>query len=189
MQTRIRELRKRLGFTLQYVATRTGTTPQTIQRLETGHMSVSLAWLQRIAPVLEVHVADLIDHRNVQRIPFLGEFGSDTVLKPDAAKKLLDPVVFDIPARDPIAIKLAARSNCYEAGSILIADRLAAEAHETALDRDCIVALVRGGVVLRRVVRGIDDTITLVGLEMSTRTQHNVRPTWIAPIIMAVRYF
>ena len=40
MQTRIRELRKRRGMTLQQVADIVRTTPQTVQRLETANMTV-----------------------------------------------------------------------------------------------------------------------------------------------------
>ena len=57
MSTRIREFRKLRGMTLQYLAQKVGTTAQTIQRLETGNMTVSLDWLRRIADVYGVPAA------------------------------------------------------------------------------------------------------------------------------------
>ena len=52
MITRIREVRRARNLTLQDVADRCDppTTPQTIGRLETGTRTVSVGWLNRIAP-------------------------------------------------------------------------------------------------------------------------------------------
>lgn len=52
---RLRQLRKAKDLTLAEVAIRCGgTTPQTIQRLETGNMSMSLRWLGQICAALEI---------------------------------------------------------------------------------------------------------------------------------------
>ena len=58
--TRIREVRKARGMTLKELAYATGTTPQTIQRLETENMTVSLEWLGKIARALGVTIYDLL---------------------------------------------------------------------------------------------------------------------------------
>jgi transcriptional regulator with XRE-family HTH domain len=50
----IRAYRKLRGLTLDQVASKCGTTPQTIQRLETAKMTMSLEWLQQLAEVLGV---------------------------------------------------------------------------------------------------------------------------------------
>lgn len=63
-RTRIREIRKLRGLTLEEVARDTGTTPQTIQRLETDQMTVSLDWLERLAGALEVKPVDLLGARS-----------------------------------------------------------------------------------------------------------------------------
>jgi transcriptional regulator with XRE-family HTH domain len=52
--TQIRAVRKARGFTLKDLANAIGTTPQTVQRLETANMTVSLEWLQRIADALGI---------------------------------------------------------------------------------------------------------------------------------------
>src|ERR671926_385848 len=56
MITRIREVRRSRGMTLDDVARRCEppTTPQTIGRLETGTRTVSIGWLNRIAKALGV---------------------------------------------------------------------------------------------------------------------------------------
>ena len=64
MITRIREVRRARGMTLDEVAKACAppTTPQTIGRLETGTRTVSVGWLNRIAEALGVDAADLVDH-------------------------------------------------------------------------------------------------------------------------------
>lgn len=57
---RIREQRKACGLTLKQLADKVGTTPQTIQRLETANMSVTIEWLSKIANALNLKVSDLI---------------------------------------------------------------------------------------------------------------------------------
>lgn len=61
--TRIRIIRKQQGLTLKQLATAIGTTPQTAQRLETGNMTVSMEWLEKIAKALVVSTADLLVER------------------------------------------------------------------------------------------------------------------------------
>src|SRR6188472_1458797 len=62
MITRIREVRKAKGMTLQDVARkcRPATTAQTIGRLETGTRTVSVDWLNRIADALKVDASELV---------------------------------------------------------------------------------------------------------------------------------
>ncbi|HZB69516.1 MAG TPA: helix-turn-helix transcriptional regulator, partial [Sphingomicrobium sp.] len=62
MITRIREVRRARGMTLDDVARacEPPTTPQTIGRLETGTRTVSVGWLNRIAAALDVEASDLV---------------------------------------------------------------------------------------------------------------------------------
>ena len=59
LQSRIREIRKEKGLTLQDVADRAGTTAQTIGRLETGMRTLSIKWVQRIATALGTDPGEL----------------------------------------------------------------------------------------------------------------------------------
>src|SRR3954463_8872316 len=62
MITRIRDVRKAKGLTLDEVGQRCvpPTTAQTIGRLETGTRTVSVGWVNRIAAALGVDSADLV---------------------------------------------------------------------------------------------------------------------------------
>ena len=69
MITRIREVRRARGMTLDDVAQACNppTTPQTIGRLETGTRTVSVGWLNRIADALGVDAADLVEAAATRR--------------------------------------------------------------------------------------------------------------------------
>jgi transcriptional regulator with XRE-family HTH domain len=69
IKTMIRETRKARGFTLKNLARAIGTTPQTIQRLETGNMTVSLEWLHRIAKALSIQPYELLPHPDAEATP------------------------------------------------------------------------------------------------------------------------
>ena len=76
MITRIREVRRARGMTLDDVAKACSppTTPQTIGRLETGTRTVSVGWLNRIASALGVDAAELFGRS-------LGGLADDHVLE------------------------------------------------------------------------------------------------------------
>lgn len=59
-RSHIRSIREAQGLTLKELADLAGTTPQTIQRLELDKLSLSVKWLDRIAPHLGVAARDLI---------------------------------------------------------------------------------------------------------------------------------
>ena len=71
MITRIREVRRARGMTLDDVARacHPPTTPQTIGRLEMGTRTVSIGWLNRIAGALGVEASDLVDHPEHAELP------------------------------------------------------------------------------------------------------------------------
>jgi transcriptional regulator with XRE-family HTH domain len=56
---RLRARRKQRGMLLREVAARVGTSVQTIQRFEAGTMTLSVDWIERIAPVLELEPFEL----------------------------------------------------------------------------------------------------------------------------------
>lgn len=74
MGNRIRELRKRAGFTLQQLADKTGTTNQQISMLERSTRRLSVEWMERIAPALGVMPTELMAVTDApQRIRLIGE--------------------------------------------------------------------------------------------------------------------
>src|SRR5213075_2641945 len=100
MITRIREVRRARGMTLDDVAKACvpATTPQTIGRLETGTRTVSVGWLNRIAAALGVDAADLVqlpDRPDIAVAAVLDASGvhaparAATVVPPKAAPELI----------------------------------------------------------------------------------------------------
>lgn len=82
MHSRIREIRKAKGLTLQEVADRIGTTAQTVGRLETGMRTLSIKWVNRIAEALDCDAAELLaipEGGDLQIIGHAQENGSITV--------------------------------------------------------------------------------------------------------------
>jgi transcriptional regulator with XRE-family HTH domain len=75
MKNRIRALRLDRKLTMQQLADAAGTSPQHIYRLETGRTTVSIDWLEKIAPALGVQPRDLL----------LGEEASGAPAEPAAA--------------------------------------------------------------------------------------------------------
>ena len=63
---RLRQSRKRQGLTLLDVAKRCRTTQQTIQRLETGNMSIDMEWLELITGVLDISIAEIFNETLAQ---------------------------------------------------------------------------------------------------------------------------
>jgi DNA-binding XRE family transcriptional regulator len=58
---RLREIRRREGRTVAWVADRIGTSKQTIYNLESGESRGSIETWVRLAEVLDVHVEDLVE--------------------------------------------------------------------------------------------------------------------------------
>jgi transcriptional regulator with XRE-family HTH domain len=61
VQTKLRQIRKQKGLRLREVAERVGTTTQTIHRLETGGMTISVSWLGKLAEAYSVDIFDLFE--------------------------------------------------------------------------------------------------------------------------------
>ena len=58
----IRAIRKQKGMTLNDLARASGTTPQTIQRLEMGTMTLSVDWIESICTALGAEPYELFPH-------------------------------------------------------------------------------------------------------------------------------
>lgn len=185
MKTRIRELRKRRGLTLQQLAELVGTTAQTVQRLETANMTVSTDWLERFAEAFGVHPADLIAGGPRKAIAWLGTLTAEGSLAPDAGES---EFTLDVPALEPVAVRLAAPIGPYAAETILIANRLRGKDLVNAHGTDCLAAIENGPVLLRRVIAGQGGAVTLVPLGSGQDVSYDQRVSWLGRIVMAIRY-
>lgn len=188
MQTRIRHYRKQRGLTLQQLAELVATTPQTVSRLETGSMTVSIDWLEKFAQVLDVPVAALIESGRGRAIELLGTLSGDgAALAPDAGDT--QEVMLEVPADRPVAVRLAAAIGRYDAGDLLIGNRLEGPDLAAVHGQDCIVPGGEDRVFLRRVVRAGNDTFTLVPLDPGGDVRLGVQLPWAARIVMRVSYY
>lgn len=174
-------------MTLKELAERIGTTAQTVQRLETANMTVSTDWLEKIARALDVEPADLIGGARARQIPLIGRVGE----RGHVHRLMGDQpqlVHFEVPAEDPVAARLDVSVGYFEAGTILIANRLRPADWANAHGLDCFVGLSSEATLLRRVIRGTDGSWTLVPLDNGTDVQYDQTLVWIARVIVAVRY-
>lgn len=190
MATRIRELRRRRGWTLQDVARRTGTTAQTIQRLETGKMSVSTDWLDRLANAFGTHPADLLGVPGRTAAHLIGTLDPHGLVRRTTADA--ETVSMDIPAENAVAVRLAAPVGGHRRDTLLIANKLPPGDIANAHNRDALVALSISGkevVLLRRVILAADGAITLVPCtSASGDVRYGIAPCWIAPLVMRIEY-
>jgi transcriptional regulator with XRE-family HTH domain len=60
----IRSIRKSKNMTLNDLARACGTTPQTIQRLEMGNMTLSVDWIEAICIALGAEPYEIFPHQN-----------------------------------------------------------------------------------------------------------------------------
>lgn len=188
IETRIREFRKLRGLTLKELADKIGTTPQTVQRLETANMTVSTDWLEKIAAALRLEAADLIGSGSGRQIPLIGRIGEHGhVHRMPAGQPGL--VHLEVPADDPVAARLDARIGNFEPGSILIANRLREADLANAHGMDCLVALTSGSILLRRLLQGAKQTWTLAPLDAGADIHYDQTVSWVARIIMSIRYY
>jgi len=186
MQTRIRYLRKMRGWTLQQLADQVGTTAQTIQRLETSNMTVSMDWLQKVADAFNVKPVELITDGTARDIPFLGIIAADACLK--QAKTKDSAISIDAPADDPVAVRIDDDIGPYTTGTILIADRLSGFDITNALGQDVLAALHSDLIVLCRLIKGSGENYTLVPILAGETIRYDQPLKWVGRIVMRIAY-
>jgi transcriptional regulator with XRE-family HTH domain len=76
---RIAELRRASGLTLSELATKAGTTPATISKLERSEIKLSVEWMEKLAPLFRVKPAELVWPEDATGT-FIGRLNTDFVL-------------------------------------------------------------------------------------------------------------
>src|SRR5690348_13072682 len=114
MITRIREVRRARGMTLDDVARKCEppTTPQTIGRLETGTRTVSVGWLNRIARALGVEAQDLVHAGEAAELKVAAVLGPGGATAPKRAAIVVPPRV----SQGQIAVTVSASIGDYRSG-------------------------------------------------------------------------
>ncbi len=123
MITRIREVRRARGMTLDDVARACDppTTPQTIGRLETGTRTVSVGWLNRIAAALGVEASDLVDHGDRADLGVVAILGANGAVAPKRAALVVPPKS----GPGQVAVTVSSSLGDYRAGDEIWCERIA----------------------------------------------------------------
>ncbi|MGE5564377.1 MAG: helix-turn-helix domain-containing protein [Bacillota bacterium] len=186
MITRIREVRRARGMTLDDVARRCEppTTPQTIGRLETGTRTVSVGWLNRIAKALGVEAQDLVEGgKETAELKVAAILGPGGAMAPRKAAIVVPPRVED----GQIAILVAGSLGDYRSGDELWCDTLAPEDYARALNRDVLVPRPAGRYMFGRLINRDEERLQILPLEPGARQQVVANPPWLGVAVRLVR--
>jgi transcriptional regulator with XRE-family HTH domain len=186
MITRIREVRRARGMTLDDVARRCDppTTPQTIGRLETGTRTVSLTWLNRIAAALQVDAEELVASGEAKaELPVAALIGAGGARAPKRSAILVPPR----PPANAIGVTVSTSIGDYRAGDELWCEALEPGEFARALNRDILVPRPAGRFLFGRLINRDEDKLQLLPLESGGRQQIVANPPWIAMAVKLVR--
>jgi transcriptional regulator with XRE-family HTH domain len=185
MITRIREVRRARGLTLDDVARRCEppTTPQTIGRLETGTRTVSVGWLNRIAKALGVEAQDLVEGGESAELKVAAILGAGGATAPRKAAIVVPPHVED----GQIAVLVGSSVGDYRAGDELWLDTLEPGDYARALNRDVLIPRPAGRFLFGRLINRDEEKLQVFPLEAGGRQQVVANPPWLAVVAKLVR--
>lgn len=185
MITRIREVRRARGLTLDEVAQRCEppTTPQTIGRLETGTRTVSVGWLNRIAKALGVEAQDLVEGGEAAELKVAAILGPGGAIAPKRTAIIVPPHVGD----GQIGVLVAASIGDYRSGDELWCETMQPEDFERALNRDVLVPRPAGRFMFGRLINRDDQRLQILPLDAGGRQQVVANPPWLGVAIKLVR--
>jgi transcriptional regulator with XRE-family HTH domain len=185
MITRIREVRRARGLTLDDVAKRCvpPTTAQTIGRLETGTRTVSVGWLNRIAKALGVEAQDLVEAGEAAELKVAAVLGPGGAIAPKRAAIVVPPRVDD----GQIAVIVAASIGDYRSGDELWCETLRPEDYAKALNRDVLVPRPAGRFLFGRLINRDAEKLQILPLEPGGRQQVVANPPWLGVASKLVR--
>lgn len=185
MITRIREVRRARGMTLDDVARRCepATTPQTIGRLETGTRTVSVGWLNRIAKALGVEAQDLVEGGESAELKVAAILGPGGATAPRKAAIVVPPHVED----GQVALLVGASVGDYRAGDEIWCDTLGPDEYARALNRDVLVPRPAGRFMFGRLINRDQEKLQILPLEAGGRQQIVANPPWLGVAVRLVR--
>lgn len=185
MITRIREIRRARGMTLDDVARRCDppTTPQTIGRLETGTRTVSIGWLNRIARALGVEAHDLVEGSDAAELRVAAILGSGGAMAPKKAAIVVPPRAED----GEIAVLVAGSVGDYRSGDEIWCGTLSPEDYGRALNRDVLIPRPAGRFMFGRLINRDEEKLQILPLEAGGRQQVVANPPWLGMAVKLVR--
>lgn len=185
MITRIREVRRAKGLTLDDVAKRCDptTTAQTIGRLETGTRTVSVNWLNRIAAALGVTAADLVDLPGKEHITVAAYLGADGAYAPGRPSNFVTPLIDG----DMVGLRIMSSIGDYRTGDEVWCKRITPEDFSGALNRDVLFPRPGGRFLFGRLIGREGDRVQILPLTPNARQQILTDPPWAAVATRLIR--
>ena len=185
MITRIREVRRARGMTLDDVARACDppTTPQTVGRLETGTRTVSIGWLNRIAKALGVDAQDLVERGEATNLRVAAILGPGGAVAPRRSAIVVPPRV----DAGQIALTVAASIGDYRAGDEIWCETLQPDGYAQALNRDVLVPRPAGRFLFGRLINRDAEKLQILPLEPGGRQQIVANPPWLGVASKLVR--
>jgi transcriptional regulator with XRE-family HTH domain len=185
MITRIREVRRAKGLTLEDVAARCAptTTAQTIGRLETGTRTVSVKWLNRIAAALGVTAADLVELPGQSAVPVAALLGPEGARAPNQSASFAPPQL----TPGLVGVRVVASTGDYRAGDEIWCDRITPEAFASALNRDILLPRPSGRFLFGRLLGREEDKLHILPPGAGNRQQVVSDPPWAAVAVRLIR--
>ncbi len=185
MITRIREVRRARGMTLDDVAQRCEppTTPQTVGRLETGTRTVSIGWLNRIAKALSVEAQDLIDGTEAAGLNVVAILGAREAMAPKRSTIAVPPHIDE----GQVAILVAGSIGDYRSGDEIWCDTLHIGDFAKAVNRDVLVPRPAGRFLFGRLINRDEEKLQVLPFESGGRQQVVANPPWLAVARRLVR--
>lgn len=189
MITRIREVRRARGMTLDDVARacEPRTTAQTIGRLETGTRTVSVGWLNRIAKALGVEASDLVEGAETTKMPVAAILSGSGAVAPKRAAVVVPPKV----QAGQVGVTVSAGVGDYRVGDELWCEMLEPDSFGRALNRDVLVPRPAGrflfGRLIGREAAAGGGKLHLLPPGAGSRQAVVTDPPWIAVVSKLVR--
>lgn len=185
MITRIREVRRARGMTLDDVARRCQpqTTPQTIGRLETGARTVSVAWLNRIAEALGVKAEDLVAVSEAAELRVAAVLTQNGAAAPRTSKIAVPPRT-DV---SQVAVLVKVSVGDYRTGDELWCTRLSPPDFGSALNHDVLVPRPAGRFLFGRLINRDEEKLQILPLEPGGRQQVVSNPQWLGVVKKLIR--
>jgi len=185
MITRIREVRRARGMTLDDVARRCepATTPQTIGRLETGTRTVSVGWLNRIAKALGVEAQDLVEAGDASELKVAAVLGPGGAMAPRRAAIVVPPRIDE----GQIAVIVGGSLGDYRSGDEIWCETLQPENYGRALNRDVLIPRPAGRFLFGRLINRDEEKLHVLPFEAGGRQQVVSNPPWLGVATKLVR--
>jgi len=180
IQSRIREIRRAKGMTLQQVADRVGTTAQTIGRLETGMRTLSIDWVRKIAEGLGADPSELLALPEGGDLSIAGHVGPNgkVALKPSGTFSLR------LMASQPVAIEINEGIGAHQKGDILIFEQAGAKNLDAAIGKECLIELKDATTIIARVAPGqLSSQLTLLPIDNQGPMMRDADAVSAAPLI------